>query len=404
MVVKLYSSPHEFEPLLPRPEVSESVLIKAHALQTIALQVKGKADIAVMQAIAPLLHAMNSYYTNKIEGQHTLPSEIENALAHSFSDDQDVRRKQRIAIAHMKTEQWAEQRYSGALWRELFSVEVIASLHRHLFSQLDDADLLLQDGSAMVPGALRTKEVKIAHHEAPAASTVPDFLERFDEFYSRTREGELAVVAVAAAHHRLAWIHPFPDGNGRVARLHSNLLLHAMGLTNGIWSPLRGLARAHQQYYKALGDADLHRQGDLDGRGNLSEKLLVEFVSFFLGVCIDQARFMTDMLDFQKMRQRIQACLAFESTQPGSAIRMEAELPLHTLFISGEMDRGDFKRMTGLGMRTADRLLRDLLAKRLLTSETPKGALRFGVPLYALRFYFPALWPEAEAQMQRSLS
>ncbi len=33
----------------------------------------------------------------------------------------------------------------------------------------------------------------------------------------------------------------------------------------------------------------------------------------------------------------------------------------------------------------------------LLKSDTPQDKLRFGLPLHALRFYFPALWPEAEA-------
>lgn len=78
------------------------------------------------------------------------------------------------------------------------------------------------------------------------------------------------MVAVAAAHHRLAWIHPFPDGNGRVAQLHSHVLLQSMGLTNGVWSPLRGLARTQKDYYLRLAQADMPRHGDLDGRGNLS--------------------------------------------------------------------------------------------------------------------------------------
>ena len=38
-----------------------------------------------MLSLAPLLRAMNSYYTNKIEGQHTLPVEIEQALRKEFS-------------------------------------------------------------------------------------------------------------------------------------------------------------------------------------------------------------------------------------------------------------------------------------------------------------------------------
>ena len=37
-----------------------------------------------------------------------------------------------------------------------------------------------------------------------------------------------------------------------------------------------------------------------------------------------------------------------------------------------------------------------LIERRLVASDTPKGAIRFAVPLHALRFYFPALWPEAE--------
>ena len=32
--------------------------------------------------------------------------------------------------------------------------------------------------------------------------------------------------------------------------------------------------------------------------------------------------------------------------------------------------------------------------------DTPQGKVRFGLPLHALRFYFPALWPEAEADAQ----
>ena len=54
---------------------------------------------------------------------------------------------------------------------------------------------------------------------------------------------------------------------------------------------------------------------------------------------------------------------------------------------------------TGLAPRTADRLLKALLDRDLLTSDTPKGVLRFGVPLHALRFCFPALWPEAEVRV-----
>lgn len=377
----------------------EKLLEKAHRLQKEGSRASGRAHESVMQAVAPLLRAVNSYYTNKIEGQHTLPREVEAAVHNRFSDDADIRRRQRLALAHMHTEAWAESNFQDRPWRELFAPDVVSALHRHLFAQLPDADRRLSDGSVMSPGAWRSGEVKVGQHEAPQADRVPAFLARMQAVYGAVREGELAVVAVACAHHRLAWIHPFADGNGRVARLHSHVLLHRMGLTHGVWSPLRGLARTQPRYYESLALADNPREGDLDGRGNLSERQLVNFCDYFLDVCIDQAVFMRDMLDLERVQERIRACLSYESARAGSAIRLEAEHPLYLMFVSGQLERTVFKRMTGLPMRTAERLLRALLDQGLVVSPSPKGKLGFGIPLQALRFYFPRLWPEAEADV-----
>lgn len=400
----LYDLPHQCEPLLPSEAVAHGLLEKAHTLLGLAHQVTGRADPSVMKPLAQLLRSMNSYYTNKIEGQHTLPSQLESALKKEFSSDADVQHKQRMAIAHMDAELWAETAYAGANWRNLFAPDVVCALHAQLFEHLPEADRIIKDPErseldyVLHPGVLRTREVRVGNHEAPAASSVPMFMQRFSEVYKTTRMGELAVLAVAAAHHRLAWIHPFPDGNGRVARLHSHVLLQSMGLTNGVWSPLRGFARTQSEYYKRLAQADMPRHGDLDGRGNLSEKRLVEFIDYFLDVCIDQAKFIASMLNMQTIRARIRACLAFESAQTGSGINMDAELALYILFTSGPMERGEFKQITGLATRTAERLLQALEKRGLVRSDTPKGKLIFGVPFHALRFYFPNLWPEAEAQ------
>ena len=397
----MYSNPSQFEPLLPASEKRDALLERAHELQKLALSTSGRADQGVMLSLAPLLRAMNSYYTNKIEGQHTLPVEIEQALRKEFSPQQDVQRKQRIALSHLAAEQTAEQVLAPQGWRALLSAASIRSLHRTLFKPLPAEECVSSDGSPFLPGELRTREVRVGEHIAPTAQFIPAFLGRFEQVYSAIREGELSVLAVAAAHHRLAWVHPFEDGNGRVARLHSHVLLYAMGLTNGIWSPLRGLARNQAEYYARLANADQPRRGDLDGRGNLTEAGLIEFIEFFLGVCIDQAQFMSQMLDMRTLPDRIAACLAFYSHRADSQVRMEALQPLRMMFLTGEMERGEFKLMTGLQTRTAERLLRALFDLRLVVSDSPKGKLRFGVPLHALRFYFPALWPEAEGSALR---
>src|SRR2546422_753682 len=83
--------------------------------------------------------------------------------------------------------------------------------------------------------------------------------------------------STAAAHHRLLWIHPFMDGNGRVARLMSHAMMLDKLDTGAVWSVARGLARNVSEYKKLLADCDLPRRNDLDGRGALSEEALAEF-------------------------------------------------------------------------------------------------------------------------------
>jgi Fic family protein len=399
MASRLYAEPHQFEPLLPEQGARDALLAKASEVFRLAATVSGRADAAVLQALRPLLRAMNSYYTNRIEGQHTRPAELEQALRQEFSANHAVQRLQRVALAHLDAEAWAEQAFAQRSWAELTSADVLCALHRQLFAGLPPEDRLLKDGSAFEPGALRTpaQQVQVGQHQAPDAVSVPAFLARFAEVYGTVRPGELALVAVAAAHHRLAWVHPFADGNGRVARLHSHVLLQAMGLTNGIWSPMRGLARSQGRYYEHLGNADLPRAGDLDGRGNLTQRGLVAFVDYFLDVCLDQVQFMARMLDMATMRERVRACVLFEAAQPGSGVPATADLALHTLFLHGQMPRDEFKRLLAPGLRNAQRHLSALLARRLVVSDSPRAPVRFGVPFSALRFYFPALWPEAEA-------
>ena len=169
-----------------------------------------------------------------------------------------------------------------------------------------------------------------------------------------------------------------------------------MGLTHGLWSPLRGFARSEERYKALLQTADEHRRGDLDGRGNLSQAALVSWIEYTLDVCIDQVEFMSRQIDVTGMRERLEAALAFEEAMRSGA-RREALLPLHYLFVTqSELGRAEFKAMTGLGDRLAIDLVSSLLRTGYLASDSAYGKLRFAIPRHALRFLFPALWPEAE--------
>lgn len=188
--------------------------------------------------------------------------------------------------------------------------------------------------------------MEVGRHIPPRAASLPAFLERLDQVYGPTRSWERTLIATACAHHRVAWVHPFLDGNGRATRLQSHCALWK--LSEGLWSPNRGLARSTTAYYAALQNADSARRGDLDGRGNLSAAGLFEWVKYFLGICQDQVTYMSSMLALEGIKQRIEALIIFRSTQDKS-IRREAILPLVHIFGLGPITRGEFAQMTGLG-------------------------------------------------------
>ena len=381
---------------MPSETAQQPLLAQAHDLARAALRLAGTPVPAELRR---LLRGMNSYYSNRIEGQHTRPFEIEQALRKDFSANRELAAKQRLAVAHIEAETAIEGRYVGAEGSlRLYSADAVGDLHRELFGRLPADDLFTPEGEVIVPGQLRQREVRVGQHVAPAFAAVPTLLQRWSEVYGGTRRGEAALLAQAAAHHRLGWVHPFIDGNGRVMRLHTHAMLAALGYTGGLWSPLRGFARSTERYFALLAAADEPRRGDLDGRGNLSQQALVDWIGYVLSVSQDQVAFMSGLLRLGDIERRIAACLVYEEQTLRSGVRLAALRPLHYLFVTDStLERGEFKAMTGLGERTAGTVLRALLDRRLLVSDSPQGALRFGLPLQALRFYFPALWPEAEA-------
>lgn len=399
-----YDAAHQFEPLMPAAGALGPLLERASDLSRAATALGTVSGQTAQLELRALLRSMNSYYSNRIEGEHTRPSDIERALQQDFSANADLARKQRLAVAHIRTEQRCEAELDSRLAaqgdmaaRWLYSTDALTWLHGELFRDLPTDDLGLSDGSLLVPGQIRQRAAAVGRHEAPTPASLPGFLARWAKVYGQTRRGEAAIVALAASHHRLAWMHPFLDGNGRVARLHSHLLLHAWGLSKGLWSPLRGFARSEERYRALLAAADEHRRGDLDGRGNLSQAGLIDWIGYTLEVCIDQVEFMTRQIDINGMRGRIEAALAFDGSAMKSGVRPEALMPLHYLFATQtELGRAEFKTMTGLGDRVATEALSALLRRGFLATDSSYGKLRFAVPRHALRFYFPALWPEAE--------
>lgn len=391
-----YTHPSQFEPLIPQTGL-ESLYEITQAITATTLSLRGAVNSTTGEALAKLLRSMNSYYSNKIEGHSTHPVNIERGLHKDFSDKPNIAKLQRLAVAHIEAEEEIESWINADKNFSPFSIENILKIHESFYRRLSTADRTIEDQHIIYPGQLRNVDVTVGHHLAPKVDSIKDFLARYEQAYVGISSWDTQLIKIACAHHRLSWIHPFLDGNGRVTRLMSHAALYK-DFTAGLWSVCRGLARTSEDYYAQLQNADQPRQGALDGRGNLSEKGLKNFCHYFLNVCLDQVKFMSRMLDFNSMRKRISALLIYQS-ELDKKIRREAELPLHYLFTSGQLTRSEFKQMTGLGDKVAQILLSQLIKTGLVESDSSLGPVRFGLPLDALRFYFPDLYPEVETKL-----
>ncbi|MGH8353725.1 MAG: Fic family protein, partial [Pseudomonas sp.] len=271
----------------------------------------------------------------------------------------------------------------------------IARLHRRLFEGASEAELRLKDGDLMQPGQLRDaaqKDVLVGRHAAPAWRAVSPMLLRMQQVYGAVPDPRRRLLAALAFHHRLAWVHPFVDGSGRVVRLLTHLQLFKLGLASPLWSLSRGLARQQALYYARLANADQPRRGDLDGRGQLTQAGLFEFIQFMLETCLDQMHYIADALALPQLRQRLERIVALEPRIGAAGIKPEAARALHILISQGSVTRSDFKVYLGLGERVAIEQLKKLIELGLVESPTPKARdLYPGLPVWFAQLLFPDL-------------
>lgn len=347
----------------------------------------------VRTALADLVRAMNCYYSNLIEGHDTHPVDIERALKNDYSNDPRKRDLQLEAKAHIAVQQWID---NGGLTGRPPSLADIREIHRRFCELLPDDLLWIENPDSgerlrIVPGRLRDRDVRVGEHVPVSPGAVPRFLARCEETYGRLGKTD-AILSAPAAHHRLLWIHPFLDGNGRVARLMSHATLLETLDTGGIWSVARGLARNVVEYKTHLANCDRPRRNDLDGRGNLSEEALAAFTSFFLEQCIDQIKFMENLVQPDRLRTRI-LMWSQEEIRLGN-LPPKATSVLEAVLYRGELPRGDLAKIVGTGDRQARRVVSALVDKEALTSGTPRAPLRLAFPATLAGRWMPGLFPE----------
>ena len=347
----------------------------------------------LLVTLSKLVRAMNCYYSNLIEGHDTHPVDIERALKNDYSADSTKRNLQLEAEAHIAVQQWIDE---GGLVAQATSMDGICEIHRRFCELLPEELLQVTDTDTgervrLVPGKLRCKDVIVGQHVAISPSALPRFLKRFEEVYSSLGKTD-TILAAAAAHHRLLWIHPFLDGSGRVARLMSYAMFLETLDTNGIWSIARGLARNVADYKAHLADCDMGRRNDLDGRGNLSEEALGRFTEFFLTTCIDQINFMEEIVQPNRLRDRI--LMWTEEEIRAGKLPPKSRQVLEAILYRGQLTRGEIPGLLGTSERHARRITLALVDHEVLTSESTRAPLRLTFSARLASRWMPGLFPE----------
>lgn len=379
--------------LLPEGGYSDLEDLAFELIRKTAL-LAGQVRPPVQLEIGRLVRSMNCYYSNFIEGHQTNPRDIERALANEITGDERQRNLKEEARAHIAVQESIDSGQDEAAWPT--SQKYLRWLHHDFCSRLPPQMLRVKAEDSgrevqVIPGEYRTDIVGVGPHQPPHPRDLPQFMTRFEEAYDPSRLSKIQqLLSAAASHHRLLWIHPFLDGNGRVARLMSHALLFKLGIGSSLWSISRGLARNVERYKLLLNAADAPRRNDLDGRGALSLMGLKEFCEFFLRVCIDQVDFMASLLNPSEILRRIESYARDEVEArrlPKGSFGMLREA------FHGEVPRGRAPEITGYEERRARETVSVLLEKGLLLSKGHRAPLTLGFPIDVLERWLPALYP-----------
>ena len=396
----------DFTPLLPtniNGVFDAELLFMAEELCIKSASLSGSHAPQVLYGIKELLRKVNSYYSNQIESEGTHPIDIDRAARQEFSKNSKEKRLQRLSLVHIEVQKYVEEYF--IVDQTPYSKDFILDVHRKLYSHPDMAHFLqIEDKKnhkivEMVPGELRKSNVRVGQHIAPDHSELSHFLNKYQNLYKVPNYATQAkqVIFALASHHRLMWIHPFLDGNGRTARLVLDGIFSSMSLEGyGLWNISRGLSRRSEDYKRYLALADMVRQGDLDGRGALSTKAFISYIKFMLEVALDQVDFMNQNLRMNSLHERIERYvrLSKEGLFNTKPLPKYSELLFKELLMVGEVPRGKVMNIIGTKDRTATTLIKALTQMDFLESDTPKSAIRLKFNAHFASYIFPELIPQ----------
>ena len=395
-----------FTPIAPTDingNIDLNLLAKANLLLVEAAKLEGSHTPQILQAVRDLLYTVNSYYSNKIESEGTHIIDIQKAMKQEYSSDTKKRNLQMLSLTHIVVQKECENYFKENHTSSPYNKEFILNIHKSFYTKegMESFLKLSNDGmqETMNPGTLRNHDVKVGTHIAPSSDELNSMMSQYEHLYNKSMATDNAVklIHILSSHHRLMWIHPFLDGNGRTARLALDAAFASINMSGyGLWNISRGLARNSNEYKEYLAYADMPKQGERDGKGPLSTLALSKFVEFMLDTALDQISYMNKHLKLNALTAKIE--LYVQRTNDGlldvNPLPKHSEKIFKHLLLCGECSRGKVPEIIGMKERTASRVISELLKRDYIESDTKAGPIRLKIGPSMATYLFPMLVPE----------
>jgi len=395
----------DFTPIIPTElssgNITQELLVLSEEIVVKSAMLEANYNPIVINAIKDMLRNVNSYYSNQIEAEGTHPIDTEKAMRKEYSSNDKEKKLQMLSVAHVKTQEALEKSINDG--NNPVSKEFIKNIHKAFYLEEGMENFLTVTNDTrtviLVPGELRDDNVKVANHIAPLFDEVDSLMNQFEALYKVYPYMTISqkLIYVLSSHHKLVWIHPFLDGNGRVSRLFLDAFLHSIGIRGyGLWNISRGLSRDVKNYKANLSYADMVRQGNQDGRGYLSNRGLEQFVRFMLEISLDQIKYMSSCLKLDSLSERIEkychsANASFLRINP---LPQGSNKLFKALLLKGEVQRGEeVQNIIGMKKTYSSQLVSELLNRYYLVSDGPRKALRINFNAHFASQLFPELMP-----------
>jgi len=325
------------------------------------LQLQGTTPAQVFFQLKHIFHMLESLGSARIEGNHTtLADYVESKLEGTRQAPTDQLREMENIEAAMTYIEESIQPGDG------LTEHFIRELHAITVKELK------REGDA-TPGAYRQTQVKIAQseHLPPELIQVPHYMQELVAFINENHPPKYDLIKVALAHHRFGWIHPFGNGNGRVVRLLTYVLLIKYGFnvkTGGrVLNPTAIFCNDRDHYYAMLACADT---GTPEG--------LEEWCTYVLQGILDELRKVDRLTDFSYLSSRILGPAIYYAKERELITAMEEHI-LHITAKNGIAKAADLAvAMPGMSPAQRTYQIKKLVERKML-QPIKEGARQYTI-------------------------